>query len=458
MKALLIDFGSTFTKVTLVSLDPPALLGTAQAPTTVETDLREGLFAALKAFPSGLLEGVRLKRACSSAAGGLRIVAVGLVPALTVKAAREAALGAGARVVASFSYTLTRREIEEINALRPDLLLLAGGTDGGERRTLLKNASLIARSGPGVPVVVAGNKEAAPRAASLLEGSVPRVVVTENVLPEINVLNPEPARKAIRELYLDEITKARGLEQIQQEFGLAMPTPLAVMKAGELLQKTLGKDVVLVDVGGATTDVHSFCEGKPLTPGCVYKGPPEPFAKRTVEGDLGVRVSVLSLLEAVGEDAVLSLLPFAVSREELRSYAARINAGRGAIPQDERTAEFDRALATACIREALRRHAGRLREAYTPEGRIWIQEGKDLTGVEVLAGTGGVLVHAADPAALLQEAVRQSDPLVLSPRRPDLFLDGSYLLAAVGLLVDVCPEAAQVLLRETLEHAGRCAF
>ncbi len=456
MKALLIDFGSTFTKVTLANLDPPGLLGTAQAPTTAATDLREGLVEALGSFPPRLLEGIEIKRACSSAAGGLRIVAVGLVPALTVKAAREAALGAGARVVASYAYTLTLREIEEIKNLRPDLLLLAGGTDGGERRTILENASLIAGSGLGVPVVVAGNKVVASQAAAILESGVPRVVVTENVMPEVNVLNPEPARKAIRDLYLEEITKARGLERIQQEAGLAMPTPLAVMKAGELLQKTLEKDVVLIDIGGATTDVHSFCEGKPRTSGCIYKGLPEPFAKRTVEGDLGVRVSVLSLLEAVGENAVLSLLPFAAGGDELTAYAARVSAVREAIPRNEREEEFDRAFAIACIREALRRHAGRLTEAYTPEGRIWFQEGKDLTGVEVLVGTGGVLVHAVDPCGLIEESLRQGDPLALTPRRPDCFLDSAYILAAIGLLVDIYPEAARALLRETLKHAGRC--
>jgi len=456
MKALLIDFGSTFTKVTLVSLDPPGLLGTSQAPTTATTDLMDGLAKALEAFSPGLLEGIEVTRACSSAAGGLKIVAVGLVPALTVKAAREAALGAGARVLAAYAYTLTDQEIEEIKSLRPDLLLLAGGTDGGERRTILENASLIAGSGLGVPVVVAGNKVAASQAAAILENSVPRVVVTENVMPEVNVLNPEPARKAIRDLYLEEITKARGLERIQQEAGLAMPTPLTVMKAGELLQKTLEKDVVLIDIGGATTDVHSFCEGKPRTPGYIYKGLPEPFAKRTVEGDLGVRVSVLPLLEAVGEDAILSLLSFAVGGNELRAYAARVSAEREAIPKDEKEHQLDRAFAIACIREALRRHAGRLTEAYTPEGRMWIQEGKDLTGVEVLVGTGGVLVHAADPGGLIGDALRHGDPFALTPRWPDCFLDSAYILAAIGLLVDVYPEAARSLLRETLKHAGRC--
>ena len=215
MKALLIDFGSTFTKVTLVNLDPPGLIGTFRAPTTTQTDLMEGLSKALEAFSTEELKGITLKKACSSAAGGLKIVAVGLVPELTVKAAREAALGAGARVLAAYAYTLTGDELEEIKDLEPDLLLLAGGTDGGDSKTILENAARIAESDLFVPVVVAGNKVAAPQVEALLRNTVSRVVVTRNVMPDINVLSVEPARRAIRELYLEEITKAKGLEQIQ---------------------------------------------------------------------------------------------------------------------------------------------------------------------------------------------------------------------------------------------------
>ena len=155
MKALLIDFGSTYTKVSLFSLDPPGFIGASRAPTTVESGLEEGLEAALDSFSAEQLKGVVFKRACSSAAGGLRIVAVGLVPELTVKAAREAALGAGARILAAYAYTLNRDEIAEIEALQPDLLLLAGGTDGGDRKVILRTPPASEADLP-VPVVVAG--------------------------------------------------------------------------------------------------------------------------------------------------------------------------------------------------------------------------------------------------------------------------------------------------------------
>jgi uncharacterized protein (TIGR01319 family) len=178
MKALLIDFGSTYTKVTLVNLDPPGLIGTAQAPTTVATDLAEGLQQALDELAPNQLDRVGLTRACSSAAGGLKIVAIGLVPELTVKAAREAAMGAGGRVLAAYAHTLSDQELQEISVIQPDLILLAGGTDGGERRTILENAARLVDCAIEAPVVIAGNKAASDEAADLLQGRVRRVLVS----------------------------------------------------------------------------------------------------------------------------------------------------------------------------------------------------------------------------------------------------------------------------------------
>ncbi len=454
MKALLIDFGSTYTKVALLSLDPPGLIDVSQAPTTVHSGLMEGLEAALASFSAAQLRGVTFRRACSSAAGGLKIVAVGLVPELTVKAAREAALGAGARVLSAYAYTLNQDELAEINSLQPDLLLLAGGTDGGDRKVILENAARIAASGLPVPVVVAGNKSAADEAASILKGKVSRVVVTGNVMPGINRLHVEPCREAIRELYLSEITRARGLDDVQQRVGLVMPTPLAVMKAGELYWKSLTEDVVIVDLGGATTDVHSYGDGRPRGGGRIVKGPPEPLIKRSVEGDLGMRVSLHSLLEIIPSGELVGSLPFTAEAGELVAYAQKAAFSRGFLPQGERERAFDGAFAAAAIREALRRHAGSLTETYTPEGRLWVQRGKDLTGVAAVMATGGALVHSEDPGSLIRAGLSLDDPLLLSPRSPQLFLDRSYILAAVGLLAEAWPEAAQIILQETLLSLG----
>ncbi|MGI6616293.1 MAG: methylaspartate mutase accessory protein GlmL [Dethiobacteria bacterium] len=410
MKALFIDFGSTYTKVALFSLEPPGLIGVSQAPTTVESDLMEGLEAALVSFSAAQLEGITFRRACSSAAGGLGIVAVGLVPELTVKAAREAALGAGARVLAAYAYTLSSAELAEINSLKPDLILLAGGTDGGNRQVILENAAAIADSGLELPVVVAGNKSAADEAAAILKGKVPRVVVAGNVMPGVNRLQVEPAREAIRGLYLSEITRARGLDRIQQQVGLVMPTPLAVMKAGELYRKATGRDTIIIDMGGATTDIHSFADGRPRSGGRIVKGPPEPLTKRTVEGDLGMRVSLPALLEVISPEELAGSLPFAAEVSEVIAYAQRAALSRSLLPGNERERALDGAIAAAAIREAMRRHAGSLTETYTPQGRLWVQQGKDLTAAAAVIATGGILVHSEDPGALLRAGLPRKIP------------------------------------------------
>ncbi len=349
---------------------------------------------------------------------------------------------------------MTEDEIRKIKDLKPDLLLLAGGTDGGDKRTILENAARIAESELSAPVVVAGNKAAAPQAEAILKDKVSRVVVTGNVMPDINVLAVEPARRAIRELYLQEITKAKGWEHVQKQVGLAMPTPLAVMKAGELCGKVRGEEIMIVDVGGATTDIHSFADGAPKRSGCILKGLPEPFIKRTVEGDLGMRVSLRSLLEVISAKGLPAEIPFAASDGEMAAFIDRVSSDRGSLARNEREKHFDRAFAVACIREALRRHAGTVTEAYTPEGKLWVQSGKDLTEVEMLIATGGALVFADDPGSLLKAGLRPDDPLSLTPRRPRLALDHQYTLYAVGLLADLYPEAAEMLLKETLLSLG----
>ena len=145
---LLIDFGSTYTKVTAVDVDAPALLGTASSYTTVQTDVGEGLARAVAQLEeqTGKLDYAE-RYACSSAAGGLRMVTCGLVPELTAEAAKQASLGAGAKVVGVYSYQLTEDDLDEIAAARPDIVLLTGGTDGGNRDCILHNAEMLA----GVP-------------------------------------------------------------------------------------------------------------------------------------------------------------------------------------------------------------------------------------------------------------------------------------------------------------------
>ena len=170
-QGLFIDFGSTFTKLVLIDFDSERVIGRTQSPSTVDTDITVGLNAVLDEISKqqGSNFQYRHKLACSSAAGGLKMVTIGLVPELTAEAAKRAALGAGAKVVGVYSYQLTNRELYELEAMAPDIVLLAGGTDGGDRATILHNAAILGQSRLSVPVIVAGNKSASDEIQTILD-------------------------------------------------------------------------------------------------------------------------------------------------------------------------------------------------------------------------------------------------------------------------------------------------
>ncbi|HZD41785.1 MAG TPA: glutamate mutase L, partial [Terriglobales bacterium] len=243
--ALLIDFGSTYTKITAVDVDSASIVGGAQAPSTVLTDVREGLLHALrnlddryalfgrKPVDLGVIEG-RLVLASSSAAGGLRMVVIGLVPGLTVEAAHQAALGAGAKVVGSASFKLDAPSIQELEKLKPDMILLTGGTDGGDSGTILHNARTLAQSALVAPVVVAGNRAAAAEVGETLTTAGKEVRLAENVMPKPGLLAVESAREQIRQLFMERITQAKGLDRIRDSVPVVLPTPMAVIQ-GALL-------------------------------------------------------------------------------------------------------------------------------------------------------------------------------------------------------------------------------
>ena len=286
---LLIDFGSTYTKLTAVDVEAETLLGTAAAYTTVETDIGDGLAEARRRLEAqtGPVD-YEACYACSSAAGGLRMVTSGLVPELTGEAAKLASLGAGAKVAGIYAFQLTEDDIEDIRALRPDIFLLVGGTDGGNTECILHNAAMLAKLPPDFPVIVAGNRTAARQCQRLLEGF--EVHVCPNVMPKFGVLNIEPTQSKIREIFLRRIIQAKGLSRAAELLSdIMMPTPSAVLLAMELLAKGCEGEsgigeLLAVDVGGATTDVYSIADGMPQQMNTVYKGLPEPYAKRTVEG------------------------------------------------------------------------------------------------------------------------------------------------------------------------------
>lgn len=453
---LLIDFGSTYTKVTAVDLAYPRILGTAKALTTIEEGLLTGYRKALTDLvqKTGELEYVK-RLACSSAAGGLKMVAIGLVPELTVEAAKRAALGAGARVVGTFSFNLTAEEITRISKLKPDLILLAGGTDGGNKECLLHNGRVLAESSIDAPIIIAGNKTVAPGVEAALTAAGKECYLAPNVLPEIGRLQIEPVQKIIRELFLSRIIRAKGLEEVNAVIdGITMPTPSAALAAACRLAAGSGEragwgELLLVDVGGATTDVHSVADGFPSQPQVMLRGLPEPRVKRTVEGDLGMRYSAPALVECFSARVIAEAC--GLSEEEVmdgvRERAEKVNY----LPTDEKASRLEETLGYYAVKGAVERHVGRVEKFYTPYGLSYLQDGKDLTNLKTVIGTGGILVNSAKSGKLLSGSIFDpARPEILKPISPKLFLDQHYLFPTLGLIAEERPDETFLLLEQAL--------
>lgn len=456
---LLIDFGSTYTKLTAVDVDAEALLGTAAAYTTVQTDINDGLHLGLERLEQkvGKLD-YQECFACSSAAGGLRMVTSGLVPELTSEAARLASLGAGAKVVGLYSFQLTEDDVEEIRRTDPDIFLLVGGTDGGNTECILHNARMLASLPPRFPIVIAGNRTAARECERILAGH--EVYVCPNVMPKFGVLKIEPTQKQIREIFLSRIIQAKGLSQAAALLDdIMMPTPSAVLQAMKLLANGCDGEcgigqLIAVDVGGATTDVYSMADGMPDKMNTVYKGLPEPFDKRTVEGDIGMRYSIKGIVEAAGLDRVSQLSGLSPQRtEELVNY---LRANTETLPDGDSELEaLDYALASLAIEVAVARHAGTVEETYTLMGQTYVQAGKDLTRVRQIVVTGGSLIHTKRTVEIARHALYSPmQPMSLRPKEADVWVDRSYILAAMGLLSSHYPQTALRIMKKELEKNG----
>ena len=458
--AILVDFGSTYTKVVAVDLDTPAILGTAQYPSTVDTDVTIGLERALAGVRAIAGPDVRLRLASSSARGGLRLVAIGLVPELTAEAARQAALGAGAKVVKVFSHELTRSDIAEVESLYPDLVLLAGGTDGGNRDVITLNARALAGSALAAPVIMAGNRVARDDVKQLLEQGGKRCYITANVLPELDQLDVEPVRGVIREIFVRQIVEAKGLDKAKRMIDdIIMPTPAAVLEAAQLLalgtadEPGLG-DLMVVDVGGATTDVHSISAAPPGK-GLVPRGLPEPLAKRTVEGDLGVRVNAQSVVELAHTHGLRADLAAALHVPQARARSEFLAANTEVLASTADESRLDVMMASACVDIAVERHVGHVKETYGTRGPVQLLYGKDLREVKALIGVGGVFAFGANPSEILRAGLARSDlPHSLRPESPVLYHDADYVFYAMGLLAAREPTIALRLLKKALVKHG----
>ena len=441
----------------------PCLLGQSVAPTSVlDGDVTVGVTAAraLVEASTGPLE-PREFLATSSAAGGLRMTVHGLTAKMTAMAAREAALGAGGVVEYQTSGKLRRHDLARIAAARPNVILLAGGVEGGDVDTVLHNAAMLAGidfSAPveaeadpavgqaprGAPiqdrvlaagkkpmVIYGGNSAVCDEACQVLHQAGFEVRITPNVYPGIDELDVVPARHVIHDAFEDHIIHAPGMERIGALVtGKILPTPGAVLVACERLAEDIG-DLVVIDVGGATTDVHS------VTDGSIEYAPiqtePQPHSKRTVEGDLGTYVSAQHVVEMLAQNERPVHLPPAIPTTSEEVQAALTLAHYAAVA-------------------GVQRHAGQLSYLYTPTGRQTVARGRDLTACRWVIGTGGAFTRLPGGEALLLDVrSKNGGDRLLPPKDARCVVDRDYIFACCGALLAHFPgDAVVALMRHSL--------
>lgn len=452
---LIAEIGSTTTVVNAfknINNNSMNFIGQGQAATTVfEGNVTIGLNKAIDDLKIKLnTDELKYKEmlATSSAAGGLRMTVHGLVYDMTVKAAKEAALGAGANLHFATAGKLSRFDLKKIFEIKPNIILIAGGVDYGEKETAIYNAEKIAEKlfelELKIPVIYSGNISCQEEIKMIFEefGKENLLNITENVYPKIDVLNVEPVRKIIQRVFEENIIYAPGMNKIKEMVtGHIMPTPGAVMEATKILKDEIG-DVVTIDVGGATTDVSSVTEGSESISYILTE--PEPIAKRTVEGDLGCYVSRKSVIELVGIEKIAKEL--VLDSEEISNLLDNLSP----IPKTEIEIKIAEFLAKESVLNSIHRHSGNLKIIFEGNKRK-IASGKDLTAVKYIVGTGGALTRLPNRIKILQEIFRSNKGDKLLPiEGAKILIDNHYIMASLGVLSLKNKEVALDLMKKSL--------
>ncbi|MCK6484297.1 MAG: glutamate mutase L [Phycisphaerae bacterium] len=472
------DCGSTTTKAILIERedDRYRLTGRGEAPTTVEAPLNDVTLGVRHAIvelqelrgrplisPDGALitpqdgpRGVDLYVTTSSAGGGLQMLVAGVVRRMSAESAERAALCAGAVVMETIALDDGRRtdeRIERIRDLRPDIVLLTGGTDGGTIRHVARLAETIAAARPRgragdslrLPVVYAGNREARDIVMQRL-GEKADVSVVENLRPDLDYENPGPVRDRIHELFLGHVmAHAPGYPALQRMAARpVMPTPAAVGRLIESYAATRRLNVVGVDIGGATTDVFSCVGGR---------------FNRTVSANLGVSYSISTVLATAGADNVIRWMPFDVDPRDLRDRIRNKMVRPTTIPETIDDLKLEHAVAREALRLSFEQHrafardlAGAQRErgiadALRQRGR----ETLDPLRIDLMIGSGGVLSHAPRRAQAMMLMIDGLQPAGVTR----LVVDRVFMMPHLGVLAEVDIEAAmQVFEHDCLVPLG----
>lgn len=474
------DCGSTTTKAILIEKreDGYRLITRGEAPTTVEApidDVTVGVTNAVREVEelSGkrLIEGgkVLIERrddrtgtdlylSTSSAGGGLQMTVAGVMKSMSAESAQRAALGAGAiimDVIAVDDGRAEHQKIERIRSLRPDMLLMAGGTDGGTVSHLVDLAEMVVSADPRprlgvglrIPVIYAGNCGARDPVRELLDGRVDLRIV-ENLRPALEQENLGPAREAIHELFLEHVMQqAPGYGKLLTWTSTGiMSTPNAVGKMIQTIAEQGNLNVLAVDIGGATTDVFSVFDGA---------------FHRTVSANLGMSYSIGNVMTEAGVANILRWVPFPVAEAELRNRLRNKMIRPTTIPHTEEDLQIEQAVCREALRLAFEHHKSLARglkgvQTIRSVGEALTQETTGQTLVEMmrldmLVGSGGVLSHAPrrEQAALMMLDAYQPEGITM------LAVDSIFMMPQLGILSTVHPEAAmQVFDRDCLIRLG----
>lgn len=476
------DCGSTTSKARFFKKlgNEYRFVASGEAPTTVEApfeDVTLGVRNAVREVeeltghkmlaPHGIItpsrgekEGVDLYVTTSSAGGGLQMMVAGVVKTMTAESAERAALGAGAIVMDLMAVNDGRRpyqKIERIRHLRPDMILMAGGTDGGNVTHVVETAELIDAAKPKprlgidfeLPIVFAGNKEARPPIEAILDKTYALKIV-DNIRPILEFENTDPARNVIHELFMEHVmSHAPGYDKLMEWTPIPiMPTPAGEGKMFQAIAKTYNANVIGVGLGGATTNVYSMYENKFV---------------RTVSANLGMSYSICNVMKEAGTENIQRWVPFECLEEDLRNRLYNKMIRPTTIPQTVEDLMVEHAVAREALRLGFEHHKLLARPLRGVQRRrtiadIFEQEAFeetyiDMLNVNWLAGTGGLLSHAPRRA--------QSALMLIDGFQPEgvtnLAQDSVFMMPHLGVLSTVHPKAAmEIFEKDCLVRIGTC--
>ena len=475
------DCGSTTTKAILIENRDGHYRQThrGEAPTTVEApfeDVTRGVLNAMAELeelsgrtildgeqiitPAQGDRGVDIYISTSSAGGGLQMMVAGAVKTMTAQSAERAALGAGAivmDVLASNDGRLPHEKIEQIRLLRPDMVLLSGGTDGGTVTHVVELAEYIGAANPRprlgrsylLPVIYAGNKEARDEVSEVLARKTDLSIV-DNIRPTLERENLGPARQKVQDLFMEHVmAQAPGYDKLTQWTGAPiMPTPGAV---GEIMQTIARRhqiDVLGVDIGGATTDVFSVFGGT---------------FNRTVSANLGMSYSVSNVMAEAGLENVMRWVPFDMDPDDLRDRIKNKMIRPTTIPQSLESLQVEQALAREALRLAFAQHRqlavglrGVRQQRTISEAFTQSQTGLqliDMQDLDLLVGSGGILSHAPRRAQSMLMLIDGFGTEGITR----IAVDSIFMMPHLGVLATVHERAAtEVFEKDCLIHLGTC--